>query len=1307
MPNSEGDINLRVEGLGQFQRDLTAASNSVKSLGTASKLADSEMRATGNAADYVKNKTAALTSQIHAQERAVQAAARGLQAAEKAYGANSRQVQQWQSKLNTAKTGLNNLQAELRDVQNGTDRMQRSMKGASQETEALGRIANSTRFTAFNTALNNMGNTVANVGRKITQLGKQIWSTAKDSAAWADELATNATKYGLDTSTLQQWEYAAHFVDVEVSTLTGSWSKLLSGMKAGKSAFGELGVSVRTSGGALRSAQEVFWDCIGALNRMTDETARDAAAQEIFGKSFAELKPLIDAGRSSWERYCDEAERAGLVLSADQIRNLTSFNDSIDRMNSSFDALVRGTMSELAPGFQEIADAVTEVTQGLLEWMQTDEGKETLHNLTEGIKAFVEALAGGEGKENIIQRITGAVTGLGEAISDTAEHARGLIDLLKGAGIGIGLLWGTGKIVDIATNVKTLFSLGGGASAGGASAGAATGGTAAGGTAAGGGALSALATGALGFTGGIAAVLGVGALIKAMAGESRTTDWNLAGDSTYRANRERNEQRRLAIEEANHNDIISSVRDTTNAIVGAIEDLQGAEERDWRVQQNRERASGLTAEDITEAIEASRISLGGGNNDSERPKTNIELNVEMAGSAIEVALHDGKVSSHELGNIRKYIKENFDPAVEEAVTLINGGWQRILDAMDHPPEQDTTSATGESGSDGTAAGTGGSTFLTGKVAELVTVRGEIQELVDYIAAHAGEVIDQTTINKLASLVERAESLSAEVGWYDQPEQRAGRGAMGLAMQGKDIETTVPAALAYIENLRKHEIESIDAEIAALNAEAGNRALDYFAASDQVRATEGAGVMTHGAALLVQQTAQALFNAATDAANEAEASREARVKAVNDEYQDNLAEIMAGAAAALGYNGEGKATYQAPSEEDVYRPGLSQAESDALARSLSGFAMGGGRNWGLGSWAGTEIGSNLMAQQAGMTPQQKAMAMQLSAQYGSYGAFLASLPADQRSMVSNILNGKAGSQGEMDYWSNMMYAAFGRLPNTDAWDYNKTVQNPFDEGSDSIAWLKEFLDFTMPEAGGEAGEERRKQDAEAAKEAIGGALAEYTDAYNEASGYNDYAALVKSMADAGVFKGMDWSEIDGGVLEDTLFNLAEEAAANGEEVGDLYGTGLESSAGKIFTAAELAGGQADAGFAAGVRGGQGAVTAAINAMVSDAVRALRQGLDIRSPSHVMEGLGDFTGKGFAVGIRDSVGDVRNAVDSMLDAVRTPTARYVGGVNQGGSYSSSSAIYIDKYQQNSAEDIDYLRQQLEGLQKRQLQGYGHRR
>ena len=269
-----------------------------------------------------------------------------------------------------------------------------AMSGAGEESDQaqskFEKLANVMSMQLATDAVGKVVSAMEKVGKAVMDAGKALWDMASDSSTFADDLITQATQTGISTQALQEYAYAARFVDTEVSTVTGSMVKLTKNMSSGskdvQAAFGRLGVSVQDSSGSMRDAQTVFWEAIDALGQVENATERDQLAMQIFGKSAQQLNPLIQAGSEEWNRYAQEAHDAGLILEDDAVGALGSFNDGLQRIDATMEAAQRQIMGALAPAFTEIANAVADAAQEFTKWVQTDEAKQLLGELTELVK---------------------------------------------------------------------------------------------------------------------------------------------------------------------------------------------------------------------------------------------------------------------------------------------------------------------------------------------------------------------------------------------------------------------------------------------------------------------------------------------------------------------------------------------------------------------------------------------------------------------------------------------------------------------------------------------------------------------------------------------------------------------------------------------------------------------------------------------------------------------------------------------------------------------------------------------------------
>ena len=184
---------------------------------------------------------------------------------------------------------------------------------------------------------------------------KKLFDMTLKQAEAADELLTKSMQSGVSTETLQQWEYASSFIDVSADTITGALSKITKAAADNKDAFGKLGVAVTDSGGQLRDSEEILRDTLRALSEIPNETERNATAQELLGKSYSELNPLILQLDEAERRY-NEALEKGYVLSDEQIKKLGEVDDAVEENR----LMIEGLEKQLAVQFAGAAkDALT------------------------------------------------------------------------------------------------------------------------------------------------------------------------------------------------------------------------------------------------------------------------------------------------------------------------------------------------------------------------------------------------------------------------------------------------------------------------------------------------------------------------------------------------------------------------------------------------------------------------------------------------------------------------------------------------------------------------------------------------------------------------------------------------------------------------------------------------------------------------------------------------------------------------------------------------------------------------------------
>ena len=154
---------------------------------------------------------------------------------------------------------------------------------------------------------------------------------------------------------------------------------------AGKQ-FKALGISLKDSAGKIKTNEQVLLESIDALSKMENENKRNALAQDIFGKSASELKPLLNSGADGIQQLMEEAEKYGMVMSDEAVKSSAEFNDSLTRLTKTAEGLKNKLGAELMPSITSIMDGISLALIG-------DDGATA--KIEEGINGLAEKLNNG------------------------------------------------------------------------------------------------------------------------------------------------------------------------------------------------------------------------------------------------------------------------------------------------------------------------------------------------------------------------------------------------------------------------------------------------------------------------------------------------------------------------------------------------------------------------------------------------------------------------------------------------------------------------------------------------------------------------------------------------------------------------------------------------------------------------------------------------------------------------------------------------------------------------------------------------
>jgi len=210
-----------------------------------------------------------------------------------------------------------------------------------------------------------LSKTIAGLG--IAAFVSSQISSAKAAIDTLDKLDDLSEKFGIAAKDLSAYSYASEVAGTSTEALVTGLSKLgknmaaaAGGSKQQAAAFAAVGVAVTDVNGKLRSADDVLLDLADKFSGYEDSTAKAALAQQIFGKTGADLLPLLNKGRAGISDLRSEAEKLGAVYGNDVAKAAGDFNDNLKRLELASEAAKVSLVSGLLPALVSITNQLIE-----------------------------------------------------------------------------------------------------------------------------------------------------------------------------------------------------------------------------------------------------------------------------------------------------------------------------------------------------------------------------------------------------------------------------------------------------------------------------------------------------------------------------------------------------------------------------------------------------------------------------------------------------------------------------------------------------------------------------------------------------------------------------------------------------------------------------------------------------------------------------------------------------------------------------------------------------------------------------------
>jgi predicted nucleic acid-binding Zn-ribbon protein len=190
----------------------------------------------------------------------------------------------------SAKTGINNFKTSVAEAETTTGKFK---SGAS---------------SAFDTVKANVGLMAVGAGAALVGFGAKAVGAFTETAKSAIDLST-AT--GLSVEQASRWIAVGDDFEVSAEALQTGLGKIAKTMDDTK--WAKYGIETRDAGGHARDTNDILLDALDTLSKVDNATEQARIGQELFGKGYQSLTPILGHTKDEYQSMLDTVEKGQVI----------------------------------------------------------------------------------------------------------------------------------------------------------------------------------------------------------------------------------------------------------------------------------------------------------------------------------------------------------------------------------------------------------------------------------------------------------------------------------------------------------------------------------------------------------------------------------------------------------------------------------------------------------------------------------------------------------------------------------------------------------------------------------------------------------------------------------------------------------------------------------------------------------------------------------------------------------------------------------------------------------------------------------
>lgn len=243
----------------------------------------------------------------------------------------------------------------------------------------------------------------------FTAVGAAAFASADKMSQSLDQIDKMSQKLGMSTDAYQKWDHILQLSGADINsmgaglkTLTNKFDDAKNGSAGAIESFQRLGLSMEQIQGMSR--EELFETVITQFQSMGDTAERAALANDLLGRSGAELSPLFNQTAEDTAALAEQFEAMGGIIGEDAVKDGAAFQDSLTNLQGA----MKGASAQL---FDKLIPAITELMNKFAEFV-ADGGLDTIIELLKTLIPIIGAVVAGFAAFKIITGVITLIQGL-------------------------------------------------------------------------------------------------------------------------------------------------------------------------------------------------------------------------------------------------------------------------------------------------------------------------------------------------------------------------------------------------------------------------------------------------------------------------------------------------------------------------------------------------------------------------------------------------------------------------------------------------------------------------------------------------------------------------------------------------------------------------------------------------------------------------------------------------------------------------------------------------------------------------------